>query len=200
MDHYSDFMNDFLSALGIEKCILGGSSLGGDIAWNFTVKHPHMVDKLILIDATGYPLEPTSVPLAFTLATIPVIKNMLTFITPRTVAKASIENVYADKNKVTEELVDRYFELTLREGNRQAFVDRLGIQHNAGSYKSIPLIQQSTLVLWGEYDKLVPLKSAYQFHDDLPNDTLVIMKDVGHVPMEESPDKSLKVVLSFLEN
>jgi hypothetical protein len=49
-----------------------------------------------------------------------VLNKVLTYITPRFIVKASVENVYFDKSKVTESLVDRYFELTLREGNRQA--------------------------------------------------------------------------------
>jgi pimeloyl-ACP methyl ester carboxylesterase len=41
---------------------------------------------------------------------------------------------------------------------------------------------------------------AYKFYDDMPNATLAIMSNVGHVPMEESPTKSLEAVLSFLKD
>jgi pimeloyl-ACP methyl ester carboxylesterase len=47
---------------------------------------------------------------------------------------------------------------------------------------------------------LIPTKSVYRFHDDLPNDTLVILKNLGHVPMEEGANESLKVVMDFLKN
>ncbi len=200
IDHYVDFIKHFLTTLEIKECVLGGNSLGGGIAWNFTVKHPEMVNKLILIDASGYPSEAKNIPLAFKLAQTPIIKNAFTFITPRFVAKASVENVFADKTKVTDALVDRYFELTLREGNRQAFVDRLSASKTLNSHQNIKLIQHSTLVLWGEKDQLIPVEKAYQFRKDLPNDTLVIMKDVGHVPMEESPNQSLEAVIEFLKN
>jgi hypothetical protein len=60
--------------------------------------------------------------------------------------KASVENVYFDKSKVTESLVDRYFELTLREGNRQAFVDRFKMAANTNAYKNIKHIQQPTIM------------------------------------------------------
>ena len=200
IDNYVDFLKHFLTSLGIKKCVLGGNSLGGGIAWNFTSKYPEMVDKLILIDASGYPSKAKSVPVAFKIAKIPVIKNIFTFITPRFVAKSSLENVFADKTKVTDELIDRYFQLTLREGNRQAFIDKLGTKKNTATYHDIKLIKQRTLVLWGDQDKLIPVEKAYQFHDDLPNDTLVIMKNVGHVPMEESPDLSLEAVIAFLKN
>ena len=199
-NNYVAFLKDFLESIGLKKCILAGSSLGGNIAWRFTIENPDMVIKLILIDAAGYPLKSKSVPLAFTIAQIPVIQNIFTFITPRFIAKSSVENVYDDKTKVTEELVDRYFELSLRKGNRQAFVDRFKVKSDTMSHKKIKLINQRTLILWGENDELIPSEMAYLFHDNLPNDTLVILKNVGHVPMEESPSESLMPVIEFLRN
>lgn len=199
IDNYVIFMEHFLSAKGIKKCILAGNSLGGEIAWSFTVKNPNLVDKLILIDAAGYPLESKSIPIAFRIAQIPVLNNLMTYITPRFLVKNSVENVYFDKTKVTKPLVDRYFELTLRKGNRQALIDRMSFFKTSNSIQKIKNIQQPTLILWGEQDLLIPTKSAYRFQSDLPNSTLVILKNSGHVPMEESPERSLDSVLSFLE-
>jgi len=197
--NYVEFVKDFLTKIGIEKCILGGNSLGGGIAWNFTVAYPEMVEKLILIDASGYPSQSKSTPLAFQVARMPIIKNIFTFITPRFVARASVENVYADKSKVSDELADRYFELTLRKGNRQAFIDRFEAKRDVTAYSKIKSIEQETLVLWGAEDDLIQVENAYKFHRDLPNDTLVILENVGHVPMEESPQESLAAVRAFLD-
>lgn len=199
IDHYVDFIQHFLVANGIKRCILGGNSLGGNIAWQFTTKYPQMVDKLILIDAAGYPMVSKSTPIAFRIARLPVLNNLLTFITPRFMVRSSVENVYADKSKVSDELVDRYFELTLREGNRRALVERMKMPVDSTAYPKIKTIQQPTLVLWGEQDMLIPVSVAQRFHEDLPNDTLVIMKNVGHVPMEESPKESLRIVNAFLK-
>ncbi|MFT5215984.1 MAG: pimeloyl-ACP methyl ester carboxylesterase [Glaciecola sp.] len=143
--NYTSFIKDFLTALKIKQCVLVGNSLGGQIAWNFTLEQPDMVEKLILIDASGYPLNSKSVPIAFKLAQTPVLKNLLTFITPRFLVRPSVENVYFDTSKVTDSLVERYFELTLREGNRQALVDRFKTSKDISAYKNI---KQPTLILW----------------------------------------------------
>lgn len=198
--NYTSFIKDFLTALKIKQCVLVGNSLGGQIAWNFTLEQPDMVEKLILIDAAGYPLNSKSVPIAFKLAQIPVLKNLLTFITPRFLVRTSVDNVYFDTSKVTDSLVERYFELTLREGNRQALVDRLKTSKDTGAYKNIENIKQPTLILWGAHDLLIPVENAYMFHTDLPNGTLVILDDTGHTPMEESPIESLEFVTNFLNN
>ncbi len=200
IDNYVEFLKNFLSSLEIKKCRLAGNSLGGNIAWNFTLQHPEMVDKLILIDAAGYPMTSKSIPIAFEIAQIPFLNNLFTFISPRFIVEASVKNVYADKTKVTDELVDRYFELSLRKGNRQAFIDRLAMPRYKNTYVDIKHIEQPTLVLWGEEDLLIPVEKAYQFHKDLPNDTLVIIKGAGHIPMEESPNKSLKPLISFINS
>ena len=199
IEAYVKFIKHFLDKKGIEKCIIGGNSLGGHIAWQFTATHPDRVKKLILIDAAGYPNESKSTPLAFQIAKIPLIKSMFTFITPKAIARKSVENVYADKSKVTTDLAMRYFELTLRSGNRQAFVDRLSVENNPASYHLISNISQPTLILWGDQDLLIPIENAKLFQKDIPNNTLIILKNTGHVPMEENPSESLEAVVTFLE-
>ena len=196
--HYVDFLHAFLSELNVDKCILGGNSLGGCIAWNYCIEHPQQVEKLILIDASGYPNKEASTPLAFTLARMPVVNKLICYVTPSFIARKSVENVYADKSKLTDDVAQRYFELTLRKGNRQAFVDRMNTEMDTSTIKSIKSIQQNTLILWGEEDRLIPLKSAYRFAKDLPKDTLVVLPGSGHVPMEENPLESLDAVFSFL--
>lgn len=199
IDTYVTFIEDFLATRGIPYCILGGNSLGGLISWRFALKNPQMVDKLMLIDAAGYPTKSASQPVAFKMARIPILNKILTFITPRFIVESSVKKVYADKSKITESLVDRYFDLSLRSGNRQAFVDRMQMVYDTSYLEHINRIQQPTLILWGEKDALIPIESAYRFQYDLPNDTLVILTNSGHVPMEENPAESLTAVLSFLQ-
>ena len=197
--HYTKFITKFLNAINVKQCVLGGNSLGGQIAWNVALKQPDMVTKLILIDAAGYHIDSKNIPIAFILASIPVIDKLFTYITPRFIARLSLESVYFNKSKVTDVLVDRYFELTLRAGNRQAFVDRLNTAPDTISYKSLNKIQQPTLLLWGKDDLLIPIDHAIKFQKNIPNNTLVILEKLGHTPMEESPIESLNPVLYFLK-
>ena len=43
---------------GVRQAVLGGNSLGGEIAWNLALAAPSRVTKRILVDAAGYPLRP----------------------------------------------------------------------------------------------------------------------------------------------
>lgn len=199
IEHYVQWLHAFLQQSNLQRFILAGNSLGGNIAWNYVARYPDSVDKLVLIDASGYPIAAQSTPLAFRLAQTPVLKHGLKWITPRFMAQSSVKNVYADSSKVTEELVDRYFELTLREGNRQALGDRFRSQSSPPDTSLIRSIQQPTLILWGDQDRLTPLELAERFQQDLPNSQLVVLKNTGHVPMEENPQESLDALLRFLE-
>lgn len=202
-EFYATFINDFLTKLGVKQCIISGNSLGGSIAWNYAVKYPEKVSKMILVDAGGYAMKSKSVPIAFQVAGWPVIKNLFKYVTPRSIVQKSIENVYADKSKVTKTLVDRYFELSLREGNRQAFIDRMSEFRNKGilnvKTSQIKDLLMPTLIIWGDKDFLIPLEVGEKFHADLPNDTLVVFKNLGHTPMEEDAAKTVAVVKDFLK-
>ena len=204
ISNYTFFLKEFLNNLNIKECILIGNSLGGEIAWRFAIAEPLMVKKLVLIDAGGYPVISKSVPIAFKLAKIPVLNNLLTYITPRFLIRASIEDVYFDKSKISDSLVNRYFDLTLRKGNRKAIVDRLKgsttLTNGKKTHASIKKIKKPTLIIWGSDDQLIPVENAYKFNNDITNSKLIVMQQTGHVPMEEKPIESLKFVIDFLNN
>lgn len=201
---YVEFLDSLLIKLNISKCILGGNSLGGSVSWNYAIEHSEKIKKLILIDAGGYPINSTSIPIAFKLAKVPFFNNLLDYITPKAMVESSVKNVYFDPSKVSNEFINRYYELTLREGNRAAFRERLASSKNSISKNNtsqlIKTIKVPTLILWGDHDHLIPVASAYKFHEDLPNDTLVILKNLGHVPMEEDPKASIIAVKEFIKN
>jgi pimeloyl-ACP methyl ester carboxylesterase len=205
MEYYSQFIDKLLTKLAVNQCIMGGNSLGGGISWNYALAYPDKVKKLILVDAGGYQMKSKSVPIAFQIARMPYIKGLFKYVTPRSIVESSIKNVYIQDEKITEELIDRYFELSLREGNRQAFLDRMSaFSKNSkevfeNKSDKIKTIQVPTLILWGEGDGLIPTEVAQKFHEDLPNDTLVILKNLGHTPMEEDPKATVVVVKEFLK-
>ena len=199
---YTQFLDSFLAKRLISKCILGGNSLGGGIAWQYALLHSDKVATLILVDAAGYPMQSKSVPLAFQLAAMPVLSNVLQSVTPRFIVKNSLLNVYVHDDEVTDLLIDRYYELALREGNRKAFIDRIKLRNfgeKDSNYLKINGLNMPTLILWGGGDELIPPSVGERFHDDLPNDTLFILENLGHTPMEEDAEKTVQIVINFLK-
>ena len=199
MTRYADFIAALMDQLGVRRAVLAGNSLGGGIAWRTAVQHPERVSRLVLVDASGYPLQSTSVPLGFRLAQIDWLKPVMGQLLPRRMIESSVRNVYADPGKVTPELVDRYHELTLRAGNRESLAQRMKLREtDAQSAGLIPTIQQPTLILWGAQDRLITEASGQRFHREIAGSQYVVFDGLGHVPQEEDPTRSVEPVLKFL--
>lgn len=198
--HYTEFLDAFTTAIELDSFALGGNSLGGLIAWRFALDYPQKVEQLILLDAAGIPRQQEGEsPLAFRLAKKPIVAAIMQKVTPKALFKKSLYEVYGDPEKVTPTLLQRYFELFRRPGNRQAYVDRINQEDTITDPDRLKEIQQPTLILWGETDAWIPVANATVFQDRLPNDTLIIYPEVGHLPMEEIPVQTAKDVREFLQ-
>ena len=194
---YVKFVVQVVDALGVQTFALAGNSLGGHIAWATAINHPQRVSQLILVNSAGYPIVSQSVPIGFQLAQVPGLRTLMQYVLPRGVVQSSLHNVYGDPSKVTPELVDRYYELTLRTGNRAALAYRLQQGLN-GDTEVLKQLKIPTLVMWGALDKLIPPDNAKMFMRDVPHAQLVMFDDLGHVPHEEDPQRTVEVVRKFL--
>ncbi len=195
---YVRFVRTLLDQMGVGRCVLAGNSFGGNIAWALAAAFPERVERLILVDSGGYPLMARSVPIGFRIARMPVLNQLGRFILPRRLIASSLRNVYGDPDKVTSALIDRYYELTLRQGNRLAVAERLR-QAPAGSMvEQIATVKQPTLILWGEKDRLIPPELAERFHHDIAGSQVVMFPALGHVPHEEDPAATAAAVKAFV--
>lgn len=95
-------------------------------------------------------------------------------------------------------MIDRYYELTLRAGNRRALT-LLFQQELFTDWDRIKRIAIPTLILWGRLDRQIPLADAERFHKDIAGSELVVFDHLGHVPQEEDPAKSVKALEAFLD-
>lgn len=197
MDVYTGFLHEFLKKLDVDSFFLAGNSLGGNIAWNYTLRYPEEVQKLILIDASGYPLGDRKPPLAFKLGRTPGLGVLMHYVSPKFLFEKSIRDVYGDDSKVTDSLIQRYYDLSLREGNREALVARMN-QLNYPNADQIKNIAVPTLIQWGSGDIWIPVEDGYKFEKDISGSQVKVYDGVGHVPMEEIPAESAADARSFL--
>ena len=136
--------------------------------------------------------------MGFTIAQIPVINNLLLYITPKSLVRKSIEGVYYDKSLIQETTVTRYHELLLCEGNRRAALSLFKNKINQDT-ELIKTIQAPTLILWGREDGLISVDNTKLFNADIKNSKVVIFDKVGHVPNEEAPQKVADAIYSFIQ-
>ena len=197
-DTYARFVFDLMDRLKLQSAVVGGNSLGGEVAWRMAVMTPQRVSGLILVDAVGPAFTPQSMPIGFMIVRVPVIGRISEFALPRAVIEESLQDVYGNPAKVTPDLVDRYFELALRSGNRRALGLRMKQMVPGEDADRIATIRQPTLILWGGRDKLIPPVAARQFQQLITVSKLVMFNDLGHVPQEEDPARTVEPVKTFI--
>ena len=197
---YIAFVLALLDRWKLPRVVLGGNSLGGQIAWELAALHPERVAALVLVDAGGLDFQSESVPLGFRLARVPGVRFILEGVLPRRVIESSVSNVYGNPARIKPGVVDRYFELALREGNRGALVRRFE-QRRPGYYADrLASLRQPTLILWGGRDRLIPPANGQQFAKSIAGSRLVMFDELGHVPQEEDPQATVAELAGFLQS
>jgi pimeloyl-ACP methyl ester carboxylesterase len=199
IEAYVKFVTAMVDTLGIQRFVVAGNSLGGQIAWATASALPDRVARLILVDASGYGVDPKNAPLGFVLAGTPVVRELMAYTLPRGVVQNTVRSVYGNPEKVTPELVDLYVDMTLRAGNRRALSRRID-QGYSGDVAQIKALKLPTLILWGGRDRLIPPEHGQRFASDIANSKLVVFEDLGHVPQEEDPARTVAEVKRFLAN
>ncbi|VXB12490.1 alpha/beta fold hydrolase [Pseudomonas sp. 8O] len=198
VEHYTHFLLALLDHLRVNRVVLVGNSFGGQLAWRFALAHPERSARLVLVDAAGYPRNAESVPIGFRLAGIPALAPLMSRLLPRSMIESSVRNVYGDPDKVDDKLVERYYQLTLRAGNRQALRQRFAQAPSGELHERIGELELPTLIIWGGRDRLIPVSNAERFAADIGGSQLVLFEDLGHVPQEEEPQRTVAVLGSFL--
>ncbi|UAJ13562.1 alpha/beta hydrolase [Aquirufa lenticrescens] len=204
--YYAKFIDSFTTRLKIKRFILAGNSMGGAISWNYALHNPSRLAKMILIDAAGYPKKGESGSLGFKLASTPVINNLLLYATPKALVRKSLETVYYDPARVTDEQVERFHDVAIREGNRGAalLIFKGSFQGDSKRFLNsnvsrIKEIKTPTLILWGDKDNLIGVNNVDNFLKDIKGSKAEVYNNVGHVPMEEVPGKVAASILAFVQ-
>lgn len=197
---YVDTLDAALTRLGVDRFVLGGNSMGGGVAWKYALAHPGKVAGLILIDATGAPdNRPDSLPVGMWLAQTPGVATLMTKLTPRSLIASSLPSALSNQAIVDDAMIDRYWELLRYPGNREATVRQALFENVAATPVAMKRLTMPALLLWGAEDKLVPLADGQWFARALPNARLIAYPDIGHIPMEETPDRSARDVRAWLD-
>ena len=173
--------------------ILVGASMGGAAAIDFTLTYPQSVEKLVLIDTAGYTAPPNIGKFMFP----PVGYLATAFLSNPKIRQRISINAYYDKSFAS---LDAQLCAALHLKS-QAWHQALIAFTKSGGYSSfgdkLSQIKQSTLILWGEFDRILGINDAYKFKEAIAHSQLIWLKNCGHVPHLEQPQMSAKHILEF---
>jgi 2-hydroxymuconate-semialdehyde hydrolase len=182
-----------LAALDRDDVVLVGHSFGGGATVEAAMRAPAgQVGHLVLIDvALGLGMPPSALA---PVASVPVLGSTIvasTFTNPGFLP-IGLDAMVHDPAVVTDERVARYARPLVVEGTTAAttaWVPELlaptpTLASDATNY---PALGTPTTVIWGAEDHATPLEQAEHLVDLLPDATLVVLDDVGHLPQIEDP-------------
>lgn len=192
-------VNGFMDAVGLSRAVLAGNSLGGEVSVLLTAAHPDKVDRLILLDAGGYPFDP---PFVIKLTRMPGAATLAPLVFGKYMVRDNLKQVFYDDSKVTPELVDAYYD-RLRTENALYAMSMLGRKHEQEKCEAfvdaVKKVHVPTLIIWGQDDPWIPVNLAERFHKEIPGSELVILNECGHTPQLELPKETAGAMLDFLE-
>ena len=187
-----------ISSLGIKQLSVVGASLGGTIGIHFTRNNPEIVDHLILLSPGALnprvrgSNEPAKLPKAF---------NLMTQITPRLLVKGLLTGGFGDPSNISEELITRWHDLLLREGQRDAQMARMRQYVSGDIDQVIKQVKAPVLIMWGKKNKVVPVELAYEMKNLLVNShsiEIIIYESGGHQLVQELGQETAVDALEYL--
>ena len=201
---YSDegmarFVKNFADKLGLQKFAIAGNSMGGAVAARFAEDNPNRVTRLILVDAGGMPFKPgDKEPLAFQLARTPMIRDVMLYVTPRSIVTEGLNDAIVRKAIINDRMVDEYWEFARMDGTREATLERFSLPDDTYVKDHVSALKMPTLILWGDQDHLIPVETAHDFARAIPGSKLIVYQGTGHIPQEEVAVRSAADARTFL--
>ena len=196
-DLWREDLAGILDALGLEKVALGGWSLGGGIALDFTVNYPSRVSHLICMGSASPRLERTDRSgferrraLIERGATPEEIVAETFEFTKKAFSPHSVEHnpqaVEAIRQEHLRNDPHAYLEMILANENRPKIGGRLGE------------ISCPTLLLVGEHDGRTPVPQSEDLNKAIGSSLMKIIPNCGHFYGYEQPEAASQAMIAFL--
>ena len=187
----------FIDALGLQTVTLAGTSLGGTVAIHYAAAHPQRVQRLILLNPGSLEGKERR-----SRGGVPKFAYVLKYILPRALPRFMLSSGFGDPSKLPEVLVDRWHDLWLREGQREAQLDRLS-QYRAGDIEGkIRSLRLPVLLLWGELDTTAVFSQSAVFLkllENSPSLKFIAYPGVGHMAVQEAGARIARDVRAWLD-
>lgn len=195
-DRSIELLNGLMNALDLERAAFVGNSMGGRLAWTFAARHPDRVWALVLVSPDGfespgyaYHAEPE----------VPAMVGLMRHTLPAFMLRPNVEVAYADKTALSDAEFARYHDMMRAPGTRGALVELMRQVRLVPPEPLLAQIEAPTLLVWGEKDAMIPVANAQDYLAAMDGAALATFPDLGHVPHEEAPERSLPPVADFLD-
>ncbi len=194
----------FIEQRNMDNVTIVGNSFGGAVGLNVfekLSKRSNRIRRIVLIDSVA----PNQVlPNHVRLATVPWIAGLGISIMPaNSLAKGILKGAFYDETKISPDAINVYAGYIRLPGAKKAFVRT--VRHIFSDqppqlWEHLNSIHLPVLIVWGEGDKIIPVRNGRKFQQDIPGARSVIIPECGHMPQEEKPKETTEAILQFLRD
>ena len=205
INFYASVVDELLDSLGIETTAIVGNSMGGFVGAELAIEFATRVDRLVLVSAAG--LTTAEMHNDHALAALRRLESLLAYgsgwfasrsdgLSRRPgLRKALLLMVAAHPDRLPSALVAEQ----VRGSGKPGFMDTVEALGTYPLRDRLERIEAPTLIVWGDKDRLVPLRDADRFVEAIgDNANKVVYRDTGHVAMLERPARFNADVEKFL--
>ncbi|MBC8516937.1 MAG: alpha/beta hydrolase [Nitrosopumilus sp.] len=189
-EFFSDFLEKFFAQSGIVRPNLIGSSLGGQIAANYTSSHSEEIEKLILVSPAGAMTQSTPALDAYVMAALYPSEQT---------AKNAFELMEGSGEEIPQEIVTGFIERMQLPNAKLAFMSTvLGLKNSELITTKLGSITTPTLIIWGSDDPVIPIGYSDSFISSIQDCRFFRMDGCGHTPYVQDPHTFASKSLEFL--
>jgi pimeloyl-ACP methyl ester carboxylesterase len=196
-------LKSLMDAVGLQNSHMIGSSMGASLIIRFGTKHQSMIHRAVLANPGGFDRY---VHPFLRIPTLPVLGGIMSR-PQRPVTAFGVRLAIHNKAKITKELIDEADAFSRLPGAHRAFVRTLRGVTSPFSVKELDIFETearsftpSTLIVWGEQDRIFPASQAERARAIMPKATIEILDHVGHYPQVDAPDRFVDLIYRHLSN
>lgn len=180
-------VQDLVRMAGVERAIIGGSSLGGHIAARLALADPGVFEGLMLMGSSGLQERATS-------------SEVVTTPSRQWLADRFGVMFHDRARCLREDDLERAFDLLSDRRRVRAFVRLCRSSRADGIAERLALLSMPTLLVWGRNDVVTPPEAAEGFARAIPHARLRWIDRCGHAPMVEQPAELARLIADFAES
>jgi pimeloyl-ACP methyl ester carboxylesterase len=201
----AELLAQLIEEKDLRDLTLVGHSFGGGVALLLALEAKERlagrISRLVLLDSIAYP---QNVPVFFRMLDMPVVSQLgIRMVPPSVQARVALRIAYFDDSKIDPEEVEAYAAPLKTAAGKHAIIHSArqiipqDIAELSERYRTIEL---PTLILWCDHDRIVPLDVGLKLRRTLPYSSLRLVEECGHMPQEEQPESTLRLLTDFLSN
>jgi len=201
--YYAGVVRKLMDAVGARRAALLGNSMGGRVALELAATSPRRITGMALLDPSlpgirwrYVPGFTRFAPTAIAAAPFPLRQRWM---------EVAIRRLFSRPDRLSPEAIragaDKFTRVYRSPRARVAFWSSLRnivLERPQDFWPRLQAMKARSLILWGDRDRLVPLRLGNRPAEELPRSELVVLPDVGHVPQFEAPRATNAALLEFL--